>query len=115
MTDKFYLFVGLTFALGCCTARDRSDVTSVPSGVGQAPGSSAATELDSVTDSPAIEIMPPRPSLNYSRDVAPLLERYCLQCHDSASARGDVILGTFDDRGPHKEHTPLLLRVASVL
>ena len=115
MTTRFCLFAVVMFALGCCAACDWGVATSVPADVGQAAGSSATTELDSVTDSSAIDILPPRPSPNYSRDVAPLLERYCVQCHDSASARGDVILDTFDDRGPDKEHTPLLLRVAAVL
>jgi hypothetical protein len=111
MTTRFCLFAALMFALGCCTACDWNVATFVPSGVGQATGSLAATE----PDSPAIDIVPQRPSPNFSRDVAPLLERYCVQCHDSASARGDVILDTFDDRGPSPEHTPLLLRVASIL
>jgi hypothetical protein len=115
MTTRFCLFAVVMFALGCCAACDWGVATSVPADVGQAAGSSATTELDSVTDSSAIDIVPPRPSPNYSRDVAPLLERYCVQCHDSASARGDVILDTFDDRGPNREHTPLLLRVAAVL
>jgi Protein of unknown function (DUF1592)/Protein of unknown function (DUF1588)/Protein of unknown function (DUF1585)/Protein of unknown function (DUF1587)/Protein of unknown function (DUF1595)/Planctomycete cytochrome C len=115
MTTRFCLFATLMFALGCCALCYWGAVTSGPAEVVQAAGASTTTEVDSVTDSPPIDIVPPRPSPHFSRDVAPLLERYCVQCHDSASARGDVILDTFDDRGPDKEHTPLLLRVASVL
>jgi len=75
MTTRFCLFAVVMFALGCCAACDWDVATSVPADVGQAAGSSAATELDSVTDSPAIDIVPPRSSPKYSTDVAPLLER----------------------------------------
>jgi hypothetical protein len=115
MTTRFCLFAVVMFALGCCAACYWGVATSVPAEVGQIAGSAATTELDSVTDSSAIDILPPRPSPKYSTDVAPLVERYCLQCHDSASAQGDVILDAFDDGGPNKEHIPLLLRVAAVL
>ena len=65
MTTRFCLFAALMFALGCCTACDWGVVTSGPAEVGQAPGSLAATELDS----PAIDIVPPRPSPIYSKSL----------------------------------------------
>ena len=42
----------------------------------------------------------------YSRDVAPLLDRYCLHCHDSATAR-EVSSWMFSRDGPPDTGTPL--------
>ena len=39
---------------------------------------------------------PPRP-VDFTRDVAPLLSRSCLRCHQPARKKGDVRLHTFDD------------------
>jgi Planctomycete cytochrome C len=115
MSTKFCIFVSVTFALGCCAGCYQRGLTSVPGDADQAASSLAATEHDLGTESSTIEIAPPRPAPVYSRDVAPLLEQYCLQCHDSTSARGDVVLDVFSDRSPDKEQRPLLLRMAANL
>jgi Protein of unknown function (DUF1592)/Protein of unknown function (DUF1588)/Protein of unknown function (DUF1585)/Protein of unknown function (DUF1587)/Protein of unknown function (DUF1595) len=115
MSTKFYLFVSVTFALCTCAGCDQSGLKSVPGDADRAASSLAATEHDLETEKSTIEIPPPRPSPIYSRDVAPLLEQYCLQCHDSARARGDVVLDVFSDRVPDKAHRPLLFRMAANL
>jgi hypothetical protein len=47
------------------------------------------------------------------KEVAPLIDRYCLNCHDSVAARGGVVL---DVEAPDPEaHKPLWVRVADVL
>ncbi len=51
----------------------------------------------------------------YSREVAPLIEQYCLNCHDSAGAEGGIVLDVFGDELPDKSRRPLLLRMADVL
>ncbi len=51
----------------------------------------------------------------FSRDVAPILERYCVGCHDSVSAEGGVVLDGFSDQFPDPEHARLLPRVAANL
>ncbi len=60
-------------------------------------------------------IPPIRKTPVYSRDVAPLIEQYCLDCHDSSAAKGGVVLENFRDELPDKEHRTLLLRVADIL
>jgi hypothetical protein len=59
--------------------------------------------------------LPPRPAPVYSRDVAPLIDRYCLGCHDGASAEGGVVLDAFHDEIPAAKARPLLLKIAAVL
>jgi hypothetical protein len=51
----------------------------------------------------------------FSKDIAPLLEKYCLSCHDSAAAEGGVVLDGFDDGARAKERRSLLIRVADNL
>jgi hypothetical protein len=51
----------------------------------------------------------------YSQEVAPLIDQYCLGCHDGAAAKGGVILDVFRDQVPDKDHRSLLLRVADNL
>ena len=64
---------------------------------------------------PALEISPAPAAPVYSRDVAPLFEKYCLDCHDSAAAKGGVVLDIFRDETPDKNRRSLLLRVADML
>ncbi len=55
-----------------------------------------------------------RPAPDFARDVAPLLEKYCVSCHDAAGAEGGVILENISTR-PHEKLTPLLKRVVENL
>ena len=69
--------------------------------------------LHRIRSSPTIP--PPRPAPVYSRDVAPILDRYCLSCHDRIAAEGGVILDAFGDEVPGTKSRPLLLKMAAVL
>jgi hypothetical protein len=62
-----------------------------------------------------VDLAPPRTVPIYSRDVAPLLERYCLHCHDSATARGRIVLDVFGDGPPEPRYRSLLLQIADNL
>jgi hypothetical protein len=87
----------LAFAIGC----DRIEPSPAPTGAGRVPDAIAA-----------VDDLPPPPTPSYSRDVAPLIEQYCLNCHGSAGAEGGVVLDFIEDATPEK---PLLLRVADAL
>jgi Protein of unknown function (DUF1592)/Protein of unknown function (DUF1588)/Protein of unknown function (DUF1587)/Protein of unknown function (DUF1585)/Protein of unknown function (DUF1595)/Cytochrome C oxidase, cbb3-type, subunit III len=54
------------------------------------------------------------PAPIYAKDVAPLFEKYCLNCHDAAGAEGGVVLEDFSNT-PDAKLTPLLIRVAENL
>src|SRR5262249_25868987 len=51
----------------------------------------------------------------YSRDVAPLIDRYCLNCHDRESAEGGVILDALAGGASGEKTRTLLLRIGGVL
>jgi Protein of unknown function (DUF1592)/Protein of unknown function (DUF1588)/Protein of unknown function (DUF1585)/Protein of unknown function (DUF1587)/Protein of unknown function (DUF1595)/Cytochrome C oxidase, cbb3-type, subunit III len=57
---------------------------------------------------------PVRPAQVHAKEVATLFDKYCLNCHDSAAGRGDVILENVSDRADEKL-TALLIRVAENL
>jgi hypothetical protein len=102
--------VALLGSAGC------SDRTNAPSAI-ERPGIAAVDGglvRDDETDHFAIEPVRSGPTPVYSKDVAPLFEKYCLKCHDAAGAEGGVILAELsDDRG--EKRTPLLIRVADNL
>jgi Protein of unknown function (DUF1587)/Protein of unknown function (DUF1595)/Protein of unknown function (DUF1592) len=75
----------------------------------------ASTVQEMEADSSTVEAAPPRAVPIYSRDVAPLLDRYCLQCHDNAAAQGRIVLDVFGDGPPDPKYRSLLLRVADNL
>ncbi len=102
--------LGAVGALACCAGCDRAASVTARPADSVAP---AVAELH-VSASP-VEMPPPRAVPVYSRNVAPLLDRYCLGCHDRAAAEGGVILDAFDDGPPTAASAPLLLRIASVL
>ncbi len=45
--------------------------------------------------------VPPRAT--YETAAAPLIERYCLECHDSATKRGDLVLDDLEANPPGRE------------
>jgi hypothetical protein len=101
----------LTGLLGC----DRGPALDVPGAASDVKSALAVSETTDSADSP---IGYARASLQvpiYSRDVAPLIEKYCLRCHDEAVARGGVALNDLRDHVPDEYHRPLLLKVADNL
>ena len=70
---------------------------------------------DLEADSSTIEITSVRAVPTYSKDIAPLLDRYCLHCHDDATARGRIVLDVFRDGPPDPKYRSLLIRVADNL
>ncbi len=103
--------LGAVGALACCAGCDRAaSVTARP-----ADSVAPAVAERQVSASP-VEMPTPRAVPVYSRDVAPLLDRYCLGCHDRNAAEGGVVLDAFVDGPPAAGSSPLLLlRIASVL
>ncbi|HKI17120.1 MAG TPA: DUF1592 domain-containing protein [Isosphaeraceae bacterium] len=67
------------------------------------------------TGKTAVTVQPTSRSVLFSRDVAPILARYCMSCHDAIAAEGGVVLDRFSDQVPDLEHATLLLRVAGNL
>jgi hypothetical protein len=87
----------LAFAIGC------NRIEPAPAAIGAV----RAYDPIAVDDDP-----PLRPAPVYSREVAPLLEQYCLGCHDSAGSKGGVVLDGLEGKVPDK---PLLRRMSDVL
>ncbi len=48
----------------------------------------------------------------FSRDISPLLDRYCASCHDSTAARGGVVLDALGDGPPDRRQKSLMTRMA---
>ncbi len=90
----------LAFACGC----DRAGPVPAPT--------HSARDSDPIA---ADQETPPLPAPSYPRDIAPLLEHYCLKCHDSPGAEGGLALDVLGDEVAGKPNRPLLLRVADVL
>jgi hypothetical protein len=101
----------LAFAIGC----DRVEPGPTPTGAGPGPDSVAAVGPRPRNGSSVFDDPPPRPTPMYSKEVAPIIEQYCLNCHDGAAAEGGIVLDGFRDEVPDKKRRPLLLRVADVL
>jgi hypothetical protein len=101
----------LTGLIGC----DRVEPVPIATSADRGPDSIAAVAYPVSRVSSDMEDPPPRPTPVFSREVAPLIEQYCLNCHDSAGAEGGIALDVFGDEVPAKPHGPLLLRVADVL
>jgi Protein of unknown function (DUF1592)/Protein of unknown function (DUF1588)/Protein of unknown function (DUF1587)/Protein of unknown function (DUF1585)/Protein of unknown function (DUF1595)/Planctomycete cytochrome C len=103
MTAKVRYTMGLTFALACCAGCDQREVDTV------------VPDQDVARDEPRIDAARPLTAPIFSRDIAPLLDQYCLHCHDAAAAQGGIVLDVFRDGPPEPKHRLLLLRVADNL
>jgi hypothetical protein len=83
-----------------------------------APASNQASRSESVRQEQADRSVSPTAHSNrapvYADDVAPLIERFCLNCHAAAGAKGGVNLEALSDAAGAK-FTPLLVRVAQNL
>ncbi len=79
---------GLICALACCSGCAQRDAGTVTD-------DQAVPRYESAPEVASARLVPV-----FSRDVAPLLDQYCLRCHDAASARGGVALDVFRDGPP---------------
>jgi hypothetical protein len=115
MNARLFQFLGLLSALLCCVSCGPPEGLSVAVGAREPASLGAKPEqeddLDASNDRPA----PPRSAPVYSHDIAPLLEQYCLGCHDRISAQGGVVLDVFRDGAPDLRQKSLMLRIADNL
>jgi hypothetical protein len=105
----------VTCILTCCAGCEERETAVAAVPPDEAPGLAVSPAPEPGADSPMADIAPPRAVPNYSKDIAPLFDRYCLRCHDKATARGAVVLSVFDDGPPDREYQSLLARVADNL
>ena len=99
---RFLYTLSVIFTLGSGTGCNRDATGTVAPG-GYVPAKSVA------------ETPPQRPAPVFSREVAPLFDKYCLRCHDGSTADGGVSLDVLSDGIPDVRHRPLLVRVADNL
>ena len=110
-----FKFLGLICALACClSCRQPADPSAAASPREQA-SLALASELENDLDPSKGLDVSPRAVPVYSRDIAPLLEKYCLSCHDSVSAQGGVVLEVLRDGAPDLKQRSLMLRMADNL
>ena len=100
----------LTWCAGC-DQRENDSLAMSP----REPGKLVAPAQDLDPDSSTIESASPKAVPVYSKDIAPLLDRYCLHCHDNATAQGRIVLDVFRDGPPDPKYRSLLFRVADNL
>ena len=77
---------------------------------GRPPASSNAGRVEIAP--PIVAAIAPRSGPTYAADVAPAIDRYCLECHGSATRRGGVALDHFEGDAASRETWG---RVADVL
>ena len=100
----------LTWCAGC-DQRENDSLAMNP----REPAKLVAPAQDLEPDSSTIESASPKAVPVYSKDIAPLLDRYCLHCHDNATAQGRIVLDVFRDGPPDPKYRSLLFRVADNL
>jgi Protein of unknown function (DUF1592)/Protein of unknown function (DUF1588)/Protein of unknown function (DUF1585)/Protein of unknown function (DUF1587)/Protein of unknown function (DUF1595) len=100
----------LTWCAGC-DQRENDSLAMSP----REPAKLVAPVQDLERDSSTIESASPKAVPVYSKDIAPLLDRYCLHCHDNATAQGRIVLDVFRDGPPDPKYRSLLFRVADNL
>jgi hypothetical protein len=103
MTANSFYAIALTCALACWAGCDHQD------------SGTAEPEHEALSDMPTTDVTPPRAVPAFAKDVSPLLDRYCLHCHDRTNAKGGVILDVFRDGVSDAVQSSLLARVADKL
>jgi Protein of unknown function (DUF1592)/Protein of unknown function (DUF1587)/Protein of unknown function (DUF1595)/Protein of unknown function (DUF1588) len=107
------LCAGSMLALGSGCNRDHG-VPVAPKAALTSDGSGPADRIAG-TDSSIRRRSTNRRAPSYSKDVAPLVDQYCLNCHDSAAAEGGINLESLAAHGSSNNQRSLLIRVADNL
>ena len=107
MKDRALLLLVATCALASSAGCDRAAPIPARDSAVAVPG--AAVDPVDLDDPPR----PPAPV--FARDVVPLLDRYCLGCHDPVTAEGGVVLAVSPDEISSDRFAPLLLKLEGVL
>jgi Protein of unknown function (DUF1592)/Protein of unknown function (DUF1588)/Protein of unknown function (DUF1587)/Protein of unknown function (DUF1585)/Protein of unknown function (DUF1595) len=115
MNASLFKLLSVTCILSCCAGCDKRENAFLAESPREPAKLVASPVQELEYDSSAIEIAHPRAVPIYSKDIAPLLDRYCLHCHDNATAQGRIVLDVFGDGPPDPKHRSLLLRVADNL
>jgi Protein of unknown function (DUF1592)/Protein of unknown function (DUF1588)/Protein of unknown function (DUF1587)/Protein of unknown function (DUF1585)/Protein of unknown function (DUF1595)/Planctomycete cytochrome C len=104
------LLSGLSSSLGC-----GRDAVSTADAQHRTAAKSALSSLGArrVTSRPRRTLSPNVPP-DFQKAVAPLLDRYCMECHDRAAARGGVVLEAMKG-SKAQDDRPLWERVADAL
>ena len=79
---------------------DRWQRTGVPLG--------AALFLAAASAAPQAAV-PPAAGPDYERDVVPLLQQHCMDCHSAADPQGDFVMDTYEDLMKGGEHGPAIV------
>ncbi len=98
-----------TLALALATALGCACEVAAPIPADAQAAACGASRADLATQDAPIEVAPC--DLVFSRDVAPILDHYCMSCHDAAVAEGGVVLDAFSDKFPDEKHAALLTLV----
>ncbi len=115
MNVRLFKLLSITSILTFCAGCDERENARLAVSPREQSKEIASPVQEFEADSSPVEITPQRAVPIYSKDVAPLLDRYCLHCHDHATARGRIVLDVFCDGPPHPKQRSLLLRVADNL
>jgi len=110
----WFLSVILCYALVGCAACSKRRIEPSPGQPAGIKGDRAGSARQEKPGRSIVERAHARPAPVYSKDVAPLVEKYCSKCHDAAAAQGGVILEELSDAAGEKR-MPLLIRVAENL
>jgi Protein of unknown function (DUF1592)/Protein of unknown function (DUF1588)/Protein of unknown function (DUF1587)/Protein of unknown function (DUF1585)/Protein of unknown function (DUF1595) len=115
MNASLFKLLSVTCALTCCAGCDERENAFLPASPREPSKVVAPPVQDFEAESAPVDIAPPRGVPIYSKDIAPLLDQYCLRCHDNATAHGRIVLNDFHDGPPDPKNRSLLLRVADNL
>jgi hypothetical protein len=113
MNARLLCLLGAAFALSIQVGCDQAALPSVNPG---RPAGTPGLAIVANSADPAESVDPlSNRGLIYSRDVARLIDRYCLSCHDRESAEGGVILDALAGEASNANTRTLLLQIAGVL
>jgi hypothetical protein len=109
MNAKLLQFLAATCLLTCWVGCDQGKAVLMPESPGDAAGSHLEARPSPTSGSPS------RPVPIYSKDIAPVLDKYCISCHDSEVASGGIVLEVSRVEDPFEKDRLLWLRVGDAL